>query len=168
MIEVAQTELSRSERVMRQSRVGAFAIATDAASWQTFLACGTRAGELALHSEVRVLARNVLRRAGYEVLEAENAGAALLLCEQHGDEIHLLLTYVVMPLVGGRQLANRLRTIRPRMKVLYMSGYTDDAALRLGIRDDDVQFLAKPFTPAVLAKKVRLVLDTEQGDPPSG
>jgi two-component system cell cycle sensor histidine kinase/response regulator CckA len=108
---------------------------------------------------VRTLARLILQKNGYKVLEARHGGEALLICEQHQNAISLLITDVVMPNLSGRQLADRLLPLQPEMRVLYLSGYTDDAIVRHGIVNADTPFLPKPFTPDALAQKVREVLD---------
>lgn len=109
---------------------------------------------------VRGLARTILTRHGYRVLEASSEGDALLICEQHEGDVDLLLTDVVMPRMNGRELSERLRTMRPRMKVLFMSGYTDDLIVRHGALEEGLALLQKPITPAALTRKVREVLDS--------
>jgi CheY-like chemotaxis protein len=108
---------------------------------------------------VRRLAREILSGNGYKVLEAGNGREALLLSEGHRGEIHLLLTDVMMPKMGGRELVERIRLQRPDLRILYMSGYTDDAILRCGVMEGGIPFLQKPFTAEGLARKVREVLD---------
>ena len=111
---------------------------------------------------LRNLVCEILRTHGYNVLEAANGGSALLKCEKYKEPIHLLLSDVVMPEMSGAELVERLLPIHPEMKVIYMSGYTDDAVIRHGILEEKVQFLQKPFSPNSLLKKVRSILDSKQ------
>ena len=108
---------------------------------------------------VRGLVREVLEGYGYRVLEAEGGSAALSVSERHEGPIHLLLTDVVMPKMSGRELAIRLARVRPEMKVLYMSGYTDESIVHHGVLDAGTPFLQKPFEAEALARKVRELLD---------
>ncbi|MDP2044686.1 MAG: PAS domain S-box protein, partial [Deltaproteobacteria bacterium] len=107
---------------------------------------------------LRGLLAKFLRLYGYTVLEARHGGEALLTCERHPGPIHLMVTDVVMPQMSGRELADRLNPLRPEMKMLYMSGYTEDALVRHGVADASVAFLQKPFRPIELARRVHAVL----------
>ena len=109
---------------------------------------------------VRALAREVLRRHGYVVLEARHGVDAVRVAERHADDIHLMVSDVVMPHMSGCDLAERLSTVRPKMKVLFMSGYTDHAVMHRDLTPGSA-FIQKPFTPEAFARKVRTVLDTE-------
>ncbi|HEX4628118.1 MAG TPA: response regulator [Gemmatimonadales bacterium] len=108
---------------------------------------------------VRALARKVLEQAGYRVLVAAGGAEALALAERHTGPIHLLLSDVVMPEMNGRELMRRLIAQRPDVRVLYMSGYADEAIARHGVLDPGTAFMQKPFTPGALTRKVREVLD---------
>lgn len=107
---------------------------------------------------VRKLIHSILQMCGYNVLVARNGGEAILICEQHKDPIQLMLTDIVMPIIDGPNLAKRLEGLRPDMKVLYMSGYTDNVVILQGILGSDLPFLQKPITPESLTNKVREVL----------
>jgi PAS domain S-box-containing protein len=106
--------------------------------------------------EVRGYAAAALRAYGYQVIEAANANEALLVCER--ESVDLMLTDVVMPSLSGRELADRLKQCRPGIKVLFMSGYTDDTIVHHGVLEKDAEFIQKPFSPGQLAIKVREVL----------
>jgi PAS domain S-box-containing protein len=108
---------------------------------------------------VRCLARQVLAGCGYRVLEAGNGQEALRVSTRYPERIDLLVADMVMPRLGGRELAERLRERYPGIRVLFLSGYTDDAVIRHGVLAAEVQLLHKPFTPTALARKVRDVLD---------
>ena len=113
---------------------------------------------------VAKVARTILERYGYRILSASNGGDALLLCEQHGGPIDLLLTDVVMPRMSGPQLARRLAPLRPAMKVLYVSGYPDRGGAQ-GDGLDGGAFTQKPIRPEELVRKVREVLDARLAGP---
>jgi CheY-like chemotaxis protein len=115
--------------------------------------------------DLRDLVREVLEARGYTLLSARNPIEALALADEHPSRIDLLLTDVVMPRMNGRELAERLAPARPGMKILYMSGYTDDAIGHLGVLDSGTAFLSKPFTTKTLAAKVREVLDAPAPKP---
>lgn len=109
--------------------------------------------------ELRKLARMILTSQGYKVLEAANGGEALFHSERHTGPIHLMLTDVIMPGMNGRELAQRLKPLRPEMKVLYMSGYTVSAIIHNGVLEAGIDYLQKPISPDDLVVKVREVLE---------
>jgi CheY-like chemotaxis protein len=109
---------------------------------------------------VRALARRILEVSGYVVLEARNGCEGLALCEAHQGSIDILVTDVMMPELGGRELAEGALKLRPGLKVLFMSGHTQDVILKEGIAQG-IPFLQKPFTPAQLAQKVAEALDSK-------
>ncbi|HVH68611.1 MAG TPA: PAS domain S-box protein [Gemmatimonadales bacterium] len=108
---------------------------------------------------VRAIARQVLERQGYTVLEAPTAEKALAIAAQYSGAIHLLLTDVIMPGMNGRELATRLAHVRPETRVIFMSGYTDDTVMRHGVLELGSTYVQKPFAPDAIARKVREVLD---------
>ena len=112
-------------------------------------------------ASVRHLEGAILRRLGYDVLEAVSGEDAIQLLTSQAVPIHIMLSDIVMPGMGGRELAERVASLRPEMKVLLMSGYTDDRVLQCQIRDRTVAFLQKPFSPDALARKVREVLNAD-------
>jgi CheY-like chemotaxis protein len=109
--------------------------------------------------EVRKLAVRILQRQGYTVLDTPDGDSALVICEERKEPIHLILTDVIMPGMSGRQLVDRCRQIRQDFKVLYMSGYTDNAIVQHGVLVEGINYIQKPFTVDALARKVREVLD---------
>jgi two-component system cell cycle sensor histidine kinase/response regulator CckA len=113
-------------------------------------------------AQLRAVVARVLRRSGYRVLEASNAGEALMVAEAHAEEIHLLLTDVVMPHMSGSKLVERLTPLRPEIKIVYMSGHASDALGHHGVLDAQVAFLQKPFAPDAMLRKIREVLDADR------
>jgi PAS domain S-box-containing protein len=109
---------------------------------------------------VRALAHSILHDKGYFVLAPQHPAEAEQICARHTGPIHMLLTDMIMPGMSGRELARRAVALRPEIKVLYMSGYTDDALIHREVFEDRFAFVQKPFTPAVLEAKVREVLDS--------
>jgi CheY-like chemotaxis protein len=114
-------------------------------------------------SAVRNVARQILERCGYTVIEAAGGNQALDLAAKMPGTIHLLLTDVVMPEMSGRVLGERFAEMKPGIRILYMSGYTDDAVVRHGILQANIAYLPKPFSTESLARKVREVLDSPNG-----
>jgi PAS domain S-box-containing protein len=126
------------------------------------VAQGPRGHEVVLVAEdapaVRAVVRRILERLGYSVLEAPTGKAAIDIARRANPPVDLLMTDVVMPEMSGRDLAEQFVAYRPQGKVLYMSGYTDDAVLRHGVLSSGVEFIQKPFTPETLARKLRAIL----------
>jgi len=110
---------------------------------------------------VRSLASQILEDAGYNVIATAQGADAVRLCSNGEHSIDLLLTDVVMRETSGKEVADLISELVPGSKVLFMSGYTDEAIVHHGVLDLDVEFIQKPFTPAALAKKIRAVLDSE-------
>ena len=109
---------------------------------------------------VRQLARGILEAQGYQVLSAANGQEGLHMASNHlGSPIRLVITDVIMPLMGGRVMAEWLKTTDPDLKILFTSGYTDDALAQHGVMEEGIEFLAKPYAPAALVRKVRELLD---------
>jgi CheY-like chemotaxis protein len=104
------------------------------------------------------VAAEILREKGYRVLEASNGKDALKIAEVEGDNLHLLLTDVIMPQMNGKELADRVKILQPGIKVLFLSGYTDHAIVHQGVLDSGVDFLQKPFSLTTLLVKVKEVL----------
>jgi CheY-like chemotaxis protein len=111
------------------------------------------------NEEVLKLTKQILGRQGYKVVAGAQGREALQICEGHKGPIHLMVTDVVMPGMDGRELANRLMSVHPEMKVLYMSGYTDNAIAHHGVLEKGMHYIQKPFTVDGLLRKVRDVLD---------
>ncbi|HKD03834.1 MAG TPA: response regulator, partial [Terriglobales bacterium] len=110
------------------------------------------------HDDVRQMIIAALESCGFQVLQAAHGRAALDLAAQHAGTIDLLLTDVIMPGMTGKEMADQLTPLRPEMKVLFISGYSGEVIAHRGVLDAGVAYLAKPFTPAMLAAKVREVL----------
>jgi PAS domain S-box-containing protein len=112
-------------------------------------------------ASLRRAAARILQSAGYQVISAGDGTEALRLCKKHRAHVALVLTDVVMPDMGGKELANRVKKFSPKLKVLFTSGYTDDAIVRHGVLDPGTRFIGKPFSTSELTRKVREVLDEE-------
>jgi two-component system cell cycle sensor histidine kinase/response regulator CckA len=114
--------------------------------------------------EVRQVASRILRRNGYRVLEAENGADALRVAEGEAEPVDLIVTDIVMPEMGGTELAQRIREKQPDARILFTSGYTEDAAVRQSLLQEGEAFIEKPFTPAKLAMKARELLSNDEDD----
>jgi two-component system cell cycle sensor histidine kinase/response regulator CckA len=110
-------------------------------------------------AQIRDMVRGFLHECGYAVLVAADGEEALRILEQYDERIHLVITDVVMPRMNGAELAKQVRLLSPATKILYMSGYTDNAIVRHGVLEPGMAFIEKPFTPALLAQKIRDLLD---------
>jgi CheY-like chemotaxis protein len=108
---------------------------------------------------VRGLTKKILMQAGYNVLDAKGGEEAIRMCRAHHGPIELLVTDVVMPELSGKEVADRLLELRPTIRILFMSGYTDEAIIQHGVLDANVEFIQKPFTWIALTRKVRDVLN---------
>ncbi len=117
---------------------------------------------------VRTLVRDELQKLGYKVVEAKNGVEACLLATQQAESFQLLLTDVVMPVMGGRELAQHLSVINPELRTLFISGYMDDVGIMAGQEEGITSFLQKPFTPEVLASSVRNLLDARMPSDKAG
>ena len=137
------------------------AIVTDARGTETILIVEDE-------ESIRGITSRILGEAGYTVLVAASGNEALAVCNAHNAKIHLLLTDVVMPEMGGRALAEHVVALRPGIKMLYMSGYTDEAIAHHGTLAPGTHFIAKPFSATILTRKVREVLDSDKADPVQG
>jgi two-component system, cell cycle sensor histidine kinase and response regulator CckA len=113
---------------------------------------------------LRKLAIKALEKYGYTVLTAADGREALRTCQEYKDPIHIMVTDVIMPGISGKDLANRLTDMMPDMKVLYMSGYTDNVIVHHGVLEKGIAFLQKPFTPEGLARKVREVIEKRKDE----
>jgi two-component system cell cycle sensor histidine kinase/response regulator CckA len=173
--------LSTVHRIVKESG-GDIWVESSPGAGATFTVCLPRAAQMVDHGEstatpvrsaagsetvllvededgVRKLLTHVLHKRGYKVIEASNGAEALRLYERRGPEIQLVLTDMVMPQMSGRELGERLRALSPDLKIIYMSGYTDDVLVRTGALGPGMSFLQKPLRPEVLAAKVREALD---------
>ncbi len=117
--------------------------------------------------DVRIVATESLRQQGYKVLACASPTEALQVAERHPEPIHLLLTDVVMPVMSGRALADLIVRIHPTIKVLYVSGYTENVIVHHGVLEAGINFLPKPYTPTQLVQRVRQILDTGEPEPPN-
>lgn len=113
------------------------------------------------HDTVRNMIAMLLQQHGYNVLEAPNGSEGLAVAEKHRGPIHLVITDLVMPKLSGREMADRLTALKPGLRVLFMSGYTEDVVIQQGVNSSTVDFLHKPFDVAALTQKVREILDRE-------
>jgi CheY-like chemotaxis protein len=111
--------------------------------------------------QVRAILKQILEGLGYQVFAASTGAEALEISQDLDRDIMLMITDVVMPQMSGRELADRVVELRPGLRVLFMSGYTDDAIVRHGLLDDKLKFIQKPFDSATVARKVREVLDSD-------